>query len=119
MNKREANARYYAAHRDRIILRESELRPSTILDCLGDQELRLHDKRLERLERLFVELTGIEPRKFTDVGGVAARSAPAAPPAQRGRSRLRSNFGRPSAVIFSRPFGWCRIWLRNWLRLST
>jgi hypothetical protein len=52
MNKREANARYYAAHRDRIILRDRELGPSTILelvDCLGDQELRPHDRRIERL----------------------------------------------------------------------
>lgn len=39
MDKREANARYYAAHNDRIILRESELRPSTVLElieCLGE-----------------------------------------------------------------------------------
>jgi hypothetical protein len=52
MNKREANARYNAAHRDRIILRDRELGPSTILelvDCLGDQELRPHDRRIERL----------------------------------------------------------------------
>ncbi len=73
MNKREANARYYAAHRDRIILRESELRPSTILeliDCLEDQEAHPHDKRVERLARLFVELTCVEPEQFTGAGGV-------------------------------------------------
>jgi hypothetical protein len=63
MDKREANARYYAAHSDRIILRESELRPSTILeliDCLGELDLHPHDKRLERLEQLFFDLTGTE-----------------------------------------------------------
>lgn len=43
MNRRVANADYYRRTRDRIILRESELRPSTILeiiDCLGS--LGLH-----------------------------------------------------------------------------
>lgn len=77
MNKREANARYYAAHRDRIILRESELRPSTILeliDCLEDQETHPHDRRLERLERLFIELTGTEPKHFSGAGGEAMDS---------------------------------------------
>lgn len=67
MNKREANAHYYAAHRDRIILRESELRPSTILeliDCLADRDP--HDKRIERLERLFVDLTGTDPNDFSN-----------------------------------------------------
>lgn len=75
MNMREANARYYAAHRDPIILRESELRPSTILeliDCLGDQVPHPHDRRIERLERLFVELTGTEPRQFADAAEEAA-----------------------------------------------
>jgi hypothetical protein len=80
MDKREANARYYAAHRDRIILRESELRPSTILeliDCLEDQEPHPHDKRVERLERLFVELTGVEPKQFNSAeGGAVASGAP-------------------------------------------
>ncbi|MBN9310336.1 MAG: hypothetical protein J0I99_15850 [Devosia sp.] len=86
MDKREANARYYAAHRDRIILRESELRPSTILeliDCLEDQELHAHDKRVERLERLFVELTGIEPEQFRSAeGGAMASGTPPVQPAQ-------------------------------------
>ena len=79
MNKREANARYYAAHRDRIILRESELRPSTILeliDCLEDQETYPHDKRLERLERLFIELTGTEPEQFTGPDGDKVNAVP-------------------------------------------
>lgn len=71
INKREANARYYAAHRDRIILRESELRPSTILELIEEQEPHPHDKRLERLERLFVELTGSEPESFTRAAGDA------------------------------------------------
>lgn len=86
MDKREANARYYAAHRDRIILRESELRPSTILeliDCLEDQEPHPHDKRVERLERLFVELTGVEPEQFRRAsGGAVASSTPPVQPAQ-------------------------------------
>lgn len=86
MNKREANARYHAAHRDRIILRESELRPSAILeliDCLGDQEPHLLDKRIERLERLFVELTGVEPEQFKETkGGAVAGGTPPVPPAQ-------------------------------------
>lgn len=58
----------FADHRDRIILRESELRPSTILeliDCLGDQEPHPHNKRIERLERLFVELAGVEPEQVS------------------------------------------------------
>ena len=77
MNKREANARYYATHRDRIILRESELRPSTILElinCLEEQDPHPHDKRLERLERLFIELTGCEPETFTRASGDAGGS---------------------------------------------
>jgi hypothetical protein len=64
MEKSEANRRYYAAHRDRIILRESELRPSTILellDCLGELELHSADKRFERLRQLYRDLTGDEP----------------------------------------------------------
>lgn len=85
MNKREANARYYAAHRDRIILRESELRPSTILeliDCLEDQDPHPHDKRVERLGCLFVVLTGIEPEQFRRASGGAVASS--TPPVQAG-----------------------------------
>ena len=72
MNQREANARYYATHSDRIILRESELRPSTILelmDGLRDQETHPHDRRLERLERLFIDLTGTDPTEVTSDDG--------------------------------------------------
>ena len=62
-SKAEFNRRYYAAHRDRIILRESELRPSTIielLDCLDSLRLHPADRRIERLRQLHVELTGQE-----------------------------------------------------------
>jgi hypothetical protein len=85
MNEREANARYYATQRDRIILRESELRPSTILeliDCLEDQDPHPRDKRVDRLERLFVELTGIEPEQFRSAEGGAVASS--TPPVQAG-----------------------------------
>ena len=43
MGRRESNLRYYQANRECIILRESELRPSKIielLDCLREQELQ-------------------------------------------------------------------------------
>lgn len=64
MDRRASNARYYAAHSDRIILRESELRPSTILeliDTLADLDLHPADKRIERLEQLYFDLMGTEP----------------------------------------------------------
>lgn len=89
MNKREANARNYAAHRDRIILRESELRPSPILeliDCLGDQEPHPHDRRLERL---FVELTCTGPGHFSDGDGESTTPS-MTPGMRRDRSALRS-----------------------------
>lgn len=62
--KRQSNADYYARTRDRIILRESELRPSTILellDCLRDLDRHPADRRVERLTQLYVDLTGNEP----------------------------------------------------------
>ena len=49
--------------RDRIILREGELRPSTILeliDCLSELELHPADKRAERLRILYRDLTGVD-----------------------------------------------------------
>ena len=64
MDRRRSNAAYYRRTRDRIILREAELRPSTILElmyCLSDVELHPTDKRIERLEGLYREFTGIEP----------------------------------------------------------
>lgn len=64
MDRRASNARYYADNRDRIILRESELRPSTIrelIDCLSDQEPHGGDKRIARLEQLYVDLSGESP----------------------------------------------------------
>ena len=64
MNRRAANADYYRRTRDRIILRESELRPSTILeiiDCLGSLDLHPIDHRIERLVALYRDLTGNDP----------------------------------------------------------
>ena len=61
MDRRAANADYYRRTRDRIILRESELRPSTILeiiDCLGSLDLHPADHRIERLVALYRALTG-------------------------------------------------------------
>jgi hypothetical protein len=61
--KAESNRRYYESHRDRIILRESELRPSTILeliDCLGDLDPHPADRRIGRLRQLYLDLTGHE-----------------------------------------------------------
>lgn len=68
-----------------LILRERELRPSAILeliDCLGDQEPHPRDKRIERLERLFVQLTGVEPEQFKETEGGAVASGTPVPPAQ-------------------------------------
>ena len=65
MDRKKENAEYYARTRDRIILRENELRPSTIIEiieCLEELELHPADKRVERLEALYRDLTG-EPRK--------------------------------------------------------
>jgi hypothetical protein len=64
VDRKKGNAEYYARTRDRIILRECELRPSTILEiieCLEELELHPADKRVERLEALYRDLTG-EPR---------------------------------------------------------
>lgn len=61
--KSESNARYYAKTRHRIILRESELQPSTIEEIVDNLlELPLHasDKRVSRLQALYCELTGKE-----------------------------------------------------------
>lgn len=63
MNKRASNAKYYAAHRNRLIFREEELRPSTILeliDCLRELDLHPADRRIERLSHLYFDLTGAE-----------------------------------------------------------
>ena len=65
MDRKKENAEYYARTRDRIILRENELRPSTIIEiieCLEELELHPTDKRVERLEALYRDLNG-EPRK--------------------------------------------------------
>lgn len=62
--RRDANRRYYERTRDRIILRESELRPSTIvelIDCLREQELDPADHRIDRLIQLYHDLTGQDP----------------------------------------------------------
>lgn len=61
MDRKKSNAEYYARTRDRLILRESELRPSTvieIIDCLESLELHPADRRVERLEALYRDLTG-------------------------------------------------------------
>jgi hypothetical protein len=61
MDRRRGNAEYYARTRDRIILRENELRPSTIIEiieCLESVELHPADKRVARLEALYRDLTG-------------------------------------------------------------
>jgi len=52
--------------RDRIILRASELRPSTILelfDCLSELALHPAGRRIERLEALYREVPGKELRQ--------------------------------------------------------
>jgi hypothetical protein len=65
MNDRRASNRdYYERTKDRLILRESELRPTTILeliDCLRDLPAHPADKRIPRLEQLYRDLTGSEP----------------------------------------------------------
>jgi hypothetical protein len=63
-DRRDTNAEYYRRHRERIILREDELRPSTILeivDCLSALDLHPADHRVERLVALYRDLTGNEP----------------------------------------------------------
>ena len=60
-DRRKANSDYYERTRDRIILRESELRPSTVLeliDCLRDLPHHHADRRIARLEDLYRDLTG-------------------------------------------------------------
>ncbi len=66
MDRRKSNAEYYARNRDRLILRESELRPSTILeilDCLESLELHPVDGRIKRLEALYLDITGMDRPK--------------------------------------------------------
>lgn len=61
--KAKSNAKYYASHRDRIILREGELSPRIIkalVECLRDTDLHPADLRIERLVNLHAELTGEE-----------------------------------------------------------
>lgn len=60
-DRRKANAAYYARTRDRVIMHESELRPSTILDlieCLSDLDFHPADKHIGRLKALYQALTG-------------------------------------------------------------
>lgn len=70
-DRRRSNADYYRRTRDRIILRKSELRPSTILeiidclDCLGCIDLHPADHRVERLAALYRDLTGNDPAQAT------------------------------------------------------
>ena len=64
IDRREANRDYYERTSDRLILRESELRPSTILeliDCLRDLPQHPADKRIVRLEALYRDLVGKDP----------------------------------------------------------
>ena len=61
--KAASNRDYYERTRERIILRESELRPSTIaelVDCLEAQDPHPGDKRVGRLRQLYLALTGEE-----------------------------------------------------------
>ena len=61
MGKREWNAEYYRRNRDRIILREGELQPSTIIEliaCLESLDLHPADRRVARLKVLYRSLTG-------------------------------------------------------------
>lgn len=63
MDRRRSNAEYYARTRDRLILRESELRPSTILeilDCLESLDLHPADGRIKRLEALYRDIAGTD-----------------------------------------------------------
>lgn len=65
MDRKTSNAEYYARTRERLILRESELRPSTILeiiDCLAELDLHPADRRIDRLVALYRDLTGSDPR---------------------------------------------------------
>lgn len=62
-DRRKSNAEYYQRTRDRIILREGELRPSTVLElieCLSQLEPHPADRRIERLQNLYRDLTGEE-----------------------------------------------------------
>jgi hypothetical protein len=64
IDRRASNRDYYERTKDRLILRESELRPTTILeliDCLRDLSLHPADKRIARLKELYRDLTGNEP----------------------------------------------------------
>jgi hypothetical protein len=70
VDRRASNALYYAKTKDRIILKESELRPSTVLeliDCLSSLDLHGLDKRVDRLRQLYVTLVGEDAAKGQDV----------------------------------------------------
>ena len=63
-DRREAKRQCCERTRDRLILREDELRPATILeliDCLRDLPLHSADKRMARLEQVYRDFTGREP----------------------------------------------------------
>ena len=67
-DRRRSNADYYQRTKDRIILRDSELQPSTILeiiDCLSALDLHPADHRVERLVELYRELTRNDPPTVT------------------------------------------------------
>jgi hypothetical protein len=67
-DRRRPNAEYYQRTKDRIILRQSELRPSTILeiiDCLSALDLHPADHRVERLVEPYRDLTGNDPPRLT------------------------------------------------------
>jgi hypothetical protein len=68
MDRKKSNAEYYARTPDRLILRERELRPSTILEliaCLGELDLHSADHRIARLTALYRDLTGTDPPRAT------------------------------------------------------
>jgi len=68
MDRKKSNAEYYARTRHRLILREGELRPSTILkliDRLGELDLHPAGHRIVWLTALYRDLTGTDPPRAT------------------------------------------------------
>lgn len=61
--KAKSNREYYERTRDRIIIRESELRPSAIVELvesLADAGVHKGDKRIQRLCDLYLAIMGEE-----------------------------------------------------------
>jgi hypothetical protein len=98
-DRRASNSGYYERTRDRLILRESELRPTTILeliDCLRDLPPHPADKRIARLEDLYraSPATSRPPRIAPACRAVMAKTDTTPTKATKPRTRGKSRGGK-------------------------